>query len=316
MTRCIVLRDGTPEPADLTPAALPADGLQVNVTLAGINYWEVMQKHGRVPLAEPGVPGTEGVGVVAEAGSDVRGLPPGTRVAWSRVVGSWAEQVTGPAAAFVPVPDGINDATAAGLLFQGGTAHYLATEAWPLGEGEVAVVTAAAGGVGLLLTQLLTARGATVVGVTSSAAKFTAITEAGAAFAVSYDDDLADRVRTVDPRGAAAVYDAVGGPVASDLLAALCTRGALVLYGNTSGSEAEISPADLVRGSYFLTRTAGKDYTRDPTEAAARARRLFDAASKGRLGVRTAGRWKLDDAAAALKAIESRQTAGKLLLEP
>lgn len=316
MTRCIVLRDNALELTELAPPTLAPDAVRVDVTLAGINYWEVMQRHGRVPLAAPGVLGTEGVGTVSEIGADVKGLAPGLRVAWSRVPGSWSEQVTGPSAQFYPVPDGVDDVTAAGLLFQGGTAHYLATEVWPLEAGEVAVVTAAAGGVGLLLTQLLAARGVTVFGVASSAEKFAAVLEAGAAFAVEYGAELGDRVRAVDPRGAAAIYDSVGGPGARDLLAALRVRGALVLYGNASGSEAQVGPGDLVRGSHYVTRTAGRDYSRDTVEAASRAVRLFAGARTGALRVRSAGQWKLDEATAALDALESRRTVGKLYLQP
>jgi NADPH:quinone reductase len=316
MARGAALRNGQIRTVDLSDRDLGPREVRIKVTLAGVNYWEVLQKRGQVPVIEPGILGSEGVGVVVSAGPDVTDLPVGARVAWSKLPGSYADEVVGAETLFHRVPEEVDDETAAGLLFQGMTAHYLAADAWPLERGDVAVVTAAAGGVGLLLTQLLVSRGVRVIGVVSSPAKESAVTDAGAALALNYGPDLSDRVRAAAPDGVAAIYDSVGGDVARELLGALRVRGALVLYGSASGSEAAIGPSDLGTGSFYLTRASGRDYARDPHETSARARALFTLAARGHLQVRVAGIWRLDKAGEALRALESRTTTGKLLIAP
>ncbi|WGX96795.1 alcohol dehydrogenase catalytic domain-containing protein [Nocardioides sp. L-11A] len=307
MPRAAVLTEGRLVVQDL-PTPEPAAGeVRVGVTLAGVNYWEIMQRDGRVPAPERGVPGREGVGVVRELGPGVDGLVVGQRVAWSSVDGSYAEEVTGPAAGFTPVPDGLADETAAGLLFQGMTAHYLATDAWPLGEGDAAVVTAAAGGVGLILTQLLTRRGVRVTGLASTPDKAAVVLAAGAVDVLGYDDPVAER-------SVAAVFDGVGADVPRRLLASLRPRGAMVLYGATSGQESDLGTLDLGQGSFFLTRAAGRDYLGDAVARAARAAELLRAAAAESLTVHIGGRWPLADAERAWEALTSRASRGKLLV--
>lgn len=318
MPRHVVLDDQfTPSVAESADLPTPGPGeVRVRVTRAGVNFWEVMQRRGRAPAPATGVPGTEGAGVVDAVGDDVTGLAVGTRVAWSKVPGSYAEYVVAPVEAFTTVPDEVDDDTAASVLFQGATAAYLAEETWPVGTGDPVVVTAASGGVGLLLTQLLVARGARVVGVVSSLGKADAAREAGAEEVLTYGDDLADNVRAIHPDGVAAVFDAVGGGVAEPLLASLRPRGAMVLYGSASGQEASISAADLSRGSLFLTRTAGRDYVPTHVEASRFARILLDLVAAGELRATVDSVLPLEDAAKAWDALESRINVGKVLLAP
>jgi NADPH2:quinone reductase len=297
------------------PVPLTDGQVRVRVVRAGINFWEAMQRRGRVPLPDHRRPGSEGSGVVEEVGAGVT-LVPGQRVAWSRVPGSWTDSLVAPAAALVAVPDGVDDEAAAALLFQGMTAHYLAHETWPLEAGETAVVTAAAGGVGQLLTQLLVAAGATVIGVVSSAAKVTAARAAGAGDVLLYGSELADHVRERTPGGVAAVYDAVGAGVAEALLPTLRPRGAMVLYGSASGKDAAISAADLGAGSYYLTRTAGRDYLGDEDRVRSRAKRLLDLVAAGSLRPAVGATYPLEEAGRALDDLESRASTGKLLLRP
>lgn len=316
MARAAVLDPTTSrtEVVDLPEPELADHDVRIEVAAAGVNFWEIMQRHGRVPIGQPAVPGSEGAGVVVEVGAAVSHHRVGDRVAWSKVPGSYTERLVAPAASFFPVADSLDDETAAGLLFQGVTAHYLSTDTWPLGEGDLAVVTAASGGVGLLLTQMLVNRGASVVGLVSSETKTAAALEAGAQTVVTYGERPAERLREAGVGDVAAVFDSVGGSVARSLLGTLRPRGAMVLYGAASGEEAGISSADLGAGSYFVTRTAGRDYSRTPEEVAARAESVLADAAAGRLRVRVGGTWPLTETDIAWDALESRETTGKLLL--
>ncbi|WP_162463551.1 MULTISPECIES: zinc-binding dehydrogenase [unclassified Mycolicibacterium] len=290
--------------------------MRVRVIRAGVNFWEIMQRRGRVPVPDHRVPGSEGVGVVEAPAGGAGGLVPGQRVAWSKVPGSYADVVVAPASAFVPVPDAVSDAVAAALLFQGATAHYLCHDAWQVNEGDTAVVTAAAGGVGVLLTQLLVARGARVIGVVSTPEKAHVGFRAGATHMVTYSDSMAEEIRANAPGGVAVVYDSVGSGVAEPLLGVLRARGAMVLYGAASGREADIRAGNLGGGSLFLTRTAGRDYFGDAQQAARRSSLLLDLAAQGVLNPVIGGEFPLTDVASVWDALESRSTVGKLLLVP
>lgn len=297
-------------------AAPTGDQVRVRISLAGVNFWEVMQRRGKVPIPPDRVPGSEGVGVVVSVGPDVAGLVPGQRVAWSRASGSFSSELTVPAASLVAVPEGVSDEAAAALLFQGLTAQYLAHETWPLTSGDIAVVTAAAGGVGQLLTQLLVASGAQVIGVASSEAKLAAAHAAGAWQALTYGDALPQQVRDLAPDGVSAVYDAVGAGVAELLLATLRPRGAMVLYGSASGQDAEISAGALGAGSFYLTRTAGRDYLGDADRIRAKSAELLSLVANGYLTPSVGAVYPLTSAGEALDELESRKTVGKILLRP
>lgn len=290
--------------------------VRVRVARAGVNFWEVMQRRGRVPVNASRALGTEGAGVVQEVGLGVTDFSPGQRVAWSRVPGSFAESVVAPAEALVRVPDDVGVDVAGALLFQGQTALYLCHHAWPLEFGETAVVTAAAGGVGQLLSQMLSARGVRVIGVVSSEVKADTARAAGASDVLLYGEDMASKVRALVPNGVSAVYDAVGAGVAEPLLATLRARGAMVLYGSASGRDADISARNLGAGSFYLTRTAGRDYLGTEEQMRTTSDQLFELVVKGTVRPTISATYPLAEVGRALDDLENRRTVGKVLLRP
>lgn len=283
----------------------------VQVTYAGVNFWDVMQRRGDVPLPPDGVPGVEGVGIVAAVGPDAS-LAVGERVAWSKVPSSYASYVLADAASLVPVPEAVSDEQAAAVLMQGVTAQYLATSTTGLGAGEAAVVTAAAGGVGRLLIALLKARGVEVLGVVGSPAKVPASI---ADVTIVDGPDAAERVRDWRAQGVQAVFDATGGAV-TRFLGMLAPRGILVLYGAAGGPIGDIPAGALAAGSFYVTRTAGRDYASAPGEWRGRADAVLAAAASGALTADVTRIAPLDDAAQVQGALEGRATTGKLLLRP
>lgn len=321
MRAVVVSEHGGPEVLRITdvPAPEPGPGeLLVDVAAAGVNFADIYAREGRYPYAGhlPFVLGQEGAGTVTGTGPGAD-FAIGDRVAWTGVQGSYAEQVVLPAAAAVPVPDGLDLETAAAVLLQGMTAHYLCHSTYPVSPGDTVVVHAAAGGVGLLLTQLIKMRGGTVVATTSSPAKAALAQQAGADFVAGYADfgDVLDRV--TEGGGAAAVYDGVGESTFEASLAALGRRGYLVLYGAASGP---VTPFDLQRlnpaGSLFVTRPTLAHYVASREELLWRAGDLFRWIAEGRLSVRVGGRYPLDQAAQAQADLAARRTTGKLLLLP
>ncbi len=262
--------------------------------------------------------GLEGAGTVEAVGDGVD-LEVGDRVAWSSVPGSYAEEVLAPAAMLVRIPDGVATDVAAASMLQGMTAHYLVHGTRETRPGDVALVHAAAGGVGLLLTQLLKAAGATVLATCSTAAKAELARGAGADHVIRYDEeDFAARARELtEGRGADVVYDAVGQSTFEGSLASLRPRGLLVLYGQASG---KVPPLDLQqlndRGSLFVTRPSLLHYTSSREELELRAGAVLDAVAAGALDVRIGARFGLGEAAEAHRALEGRRTTGKVLLIP
>lgn len=293
-------------------APLGAGEIRVATRFAGVNFWDVMQRRGVVPLPADGVPGVEGMGVVEEIGEGVDPSLLGTRVAWSRVPSSYATSVQASADSFIEVPDEVSDETAAAVLMQGVTAQYLAESTTDLAEGQIALVTAAAGGVGSLLTQFLRARGVEVIGVVGSAAKIEAARTAGAVPVVD-GPELADEVRRLAPDGVHAVFDATGSKV-DDLIGLLARRGICVLYGNASGTLGTIDPGRLADSSRYLTRTAGRDYAVTPEEWRERAEDVLTRAAAGTLAPIAVDVMPLASASQAHQLLEARETVGKLLL--
>jgi NADPH:quinone reductase len=307
------------QPADMPPPQPGPGQLLVDLAAAGVNFMDIYQREGRPPYASnlPYVPGAEGAGTVVAAGPDVTGFAVGDRVAWTGAPGSYAEQVLVPAAAAVSVPSGMDLAAAAAVMLQGMTAHYLCHSTYPVAHGDPVVVHAAAGGVGLLLTQMVVMRGGTVIATTSTTAKAELAQQAGAQYVVGYDE-LGDVVqRVTSGRGAAVVYDGVGQATFEASLAALRQRGYLVLYGASSGP---VPPFDLQRlnpaGSLFVTRPTLAHYTASREEVLWRAGDVFRWISEGRLSVRVGGRYPLDQATQAHQDLSARRTTGKLLLVP
>ena len=296
----------------------PAAGLVlVGLQAAGVNMIDVQQRSGGYSVTLPFTPGTEGAGEVIEVGDDVHGLSPGDRVAYAGVPGAYAELALVPADRLVPVPPSVTTELAAAVLLQGMTANYLVNSVLPLEEGEVVVVQAAAGGVGLLLTQMATARGIQVIGTTSTKEKAALVRSAGAVDVVIRGrDDLAAAVaERTDGKGARAVFDSVGRDTFDGSLASLARRGCLVLFGQSSGP---VPPLDLSRlqkaGSVFVTRPGLVDYVATREELLERADAVMTMVANGDLDVRIHARFPLTRAEEAHRELQTGTTAGKLLL--
>jgi NADPH2:quinone reductase len=303
------------EPVDLPRPRPGPRQLLVDVAFAGVNYRDVYEREGSYGGTPPLVVGAEGAGTVAEVGTDVSEFSPGDRVAWAAAPGSYAEQALVDAERAVPVPDEVGLELAAASLLQGMTAQYLCSSTYPVGEGETVLVHAAAGGVGLLLTQLVRERGGHVIGTTSTPEKEALARAAGADEVLGYDG-FAEHARELTAgEGVAAVYDGVGKATFDDSLAALRPRGMLVLYGAASGQPAALELQRLMSGgSLYVTRPSLVHYTRTREELLGRARDVFDRIAAGSLDVRIGGRYQLDDARRAHDDLTARRTTGKLLL--
>ncbi|HET9118051.1 MAG TPA: quinone oxidoreductase [Pseudonocardiaceae bacterium] len=303
------------------PDPKPGPGhLLVDVAAAGINYIDTYQRSGAYPVPLPFIPGSEGAGTVSAIGPGVADFAVGDRVAWATSPGSYAEQTIVPADQVVPVPDGVSMDIAAGAPLQGMTAHYLTVSVHTVRPGETVLVHAAAGGMGLLLTQLATARGGRVIGTVSTAEKERLAREAGAAEVIRYTeiDDLAGEVRRLtEGDGVAAVYDGVGASTFDASLASLHRRGMLALFGAASGPVPPVDPQRLnAAGSVFLTRPKLADYIATRDELTWRAGEVFDAILNGSLRITIGGRYPLAEASRAHQNLQARRTTGKLLLLP
>ena len=304
-------KHGGPEVLELVELQAPQPGqeqLLVDVAAIGVNYRDVYERKGAYGGELPAVIGAEGAGQVVGTGE---------RVAWVDAPGSYAEQVVVDGERAVPVPDGVGDELAAAALLQGITAHYLCTSTHAVEADENVLIHAAAGGVGLLLTQMVAMRGARVIATTSTAEKAQLAREAGAAEVIEYDG-FAERVRELtDGAGADVVYDGVGAATFDESLASLRPRGDMVLFGAASG---RVPPFDPMRleggGSLYLTRPSIRHYTATREELFDRARDVFTWIAEGTLEVRIGARYPLDEARRAHEDLEARRTSGKLLLVP
>jgi NADPH2:quinone reductase len=320
----LIEQRGGPEVLSLVEQPAPQAGpgqIVAEVAAAGVNYMDIYQREGvgGYRPALPFVTGGEGAGTVIAVGPDVTGLAAGDRVAWVGPA-SYAEQVALPADRVVPVPDGISTELAAASILQGMTAHYLATSTYPVRAGDVTVVHAAAGGVGLLLTQMIKRRGGIVVATASGGPdgeKHALAREAGGDRVAGYDQFRAVVAEVTGGTGAHVVYDGVGQATFDDSLASLRRRGMLVVYGAASG---QVPPFDIQRlnsgGSLFATRPTLAHYIADPQELRWRAGEVFDWIAAGQLDVRIGGRYPLADAGQAQRDLAARKTTGKLLLIP
>lgn len=323
MMQAIVVRAyGGPEELVLTEVPVPEPGPgQVRVELAatGVNYIDVYTRNGYYPWPLPRTPGSEGVGVVTAVGPEVSSVQVGDRVASTDLEGSYAQQSLAPADRVVPVPAGVADEIAAAALLQGLTAHYLLRDSYPVQPGDTVLVHAAAGGMGLLLTQLATRFGATVIGTVSTEDKERLARAAGAAEVIRYGDgvDVAAEVkRLTGGTGVAAVYDGVGKDTFDASLASLRVRGTMVLFGAASGAVPPFDPQRLQHGgSLMLTRPTLTHFTADPAELHRRTGDLFGWIADG-LDIRIHDRYPLAEAARAHTDLEARRTTGKLLLIP
>jgi NADPH2:quinone reductase len=300
------------------PTPKPGQAL-VRIEAAGVNFIDTYQRSGAYKVPLPFVLGQEGAGTIAAVGSDAGHLKVGDKVAWTGVLGSYAEQIAVPADRLVQLPRGVSTKQGAATMLQGMTAHYLAYTTYPLKPGDTALVHAGAGGVGLLLTQIAKLRGARVITTVSTDEKARLSTEAGADHVVPYTSvDFEDAVkRLTGGKGVNVVYDSVGQSTFAKSLNCLSPRGMLVLFGQSSGAVAPFDPQVLSqKGSLFLTRPTLVNYIASRAELEERANDLFGWIAAGKVKLRTEFEFALRDAAAAHRALEGRKTTGKVLLIP
>lgn len=318
---------GGPEVLEYVEQPDPAPGageLLVRVAAAGVNFIDTYRRAGVYAMDYPHVVGVEGAGTVEALGDGVEGFAVGDEVAWNEAPGSYAELAVVPAANAVRVPAGLDLVTAAALPLQGMTAHYLVASTFEVGPGHDVLLTAGAGGVGLLATQLAVARGGRVITTVSSPEKAALSSAAGAAHTVDYAamDDLATELPAVvrdltDGRGVHVVYDGVGRATFDASLASLRPRGTLVLFGGASGQVPPFDPQRLNSGgSLYLTRPTLAHYTLTRSELEWRASEVLGAAASGDLDVRVGATFPLAEAGEAHRALEGRSTTGKVLLVP
>ncbi|MEV6925736.1 quinone oxidoreductase [Dactylosporangium sp. NPDC051485] len=297
------------------PSPGPGQAL-VLVGASGVNFIDVYQRTGTYQVPLPGVLGSEGAGTVLELGAGVQGLSPGDRVAWTGPAGSHAEQALVPADRLVPVPQDITTEQAAAVMLQGLTAHYLTHDSFAVRPGATVLVHAAAGGMGQLLTRIVTHLGGRVVATASTPRKRETAEANGAVRAVDYAGAL-DAVRDVTGgAGVDAVYDGVGADTFDASLRALRPRGTLVLFGAASGKVPPFDPLRLMAGSYFLTRPTLAHFIATRQELQERAETLFRWVADGVVDATITGRYPLEAAAEAYEALESRRSTGKLLIVP
>jgi NADPH2:quinone reductase len=300
------------------PGPKPGEAL-VKVEAAGVNFIDVYNRTGVYQSQLPLILGQEGAGIVSDVGEGVTRVKAGDRVAWSSVLGSYAELIAVPADRLVTLPRGISARQGAAAMLQGMTAQYLACTTFPLKSGDTCLIHAGAGGVGLLLTQIARIRGARVITTVSTEDKAALSRQAGAAEVVLYSQqDFETEVKRItEGRGVDVVYDSVGKTTFEKSLNCLRPRGMLVLFGQSSGPAAPLDPLVLSRkGSLFLTRPTLIHYTATREELEQRAQDVFAWIVAGSLQLRTEFEFPLKDAAEAHRALEGRRTTGKILLIP
>ncbi len=320
MKAVLVERFGGPEVLETSevPVSTPgAEELLVSVEASGLNYIDTYHRSGAYPMRLPFTPGVEGAGTVTAIGDGVKAFKLGDRVGWVYVPGSYAESHVIPVDRAVLLPDGIDTATAAALLLQGITAHYLATDTFPLSSGDRCVIHA--GGVGLLLTQIAKKMGVTVFATVGTKEKAVLAREAGADYVIEYTREDFQTVieEIIGAKEIDVVYDGVGAATFEKGLDLLRPRGMMVTFGNASGPPPEISPLTLSqKGSLFLTRPTLLHYISTPDELVRRVTQLFAWVRHGSLQVRIGAEFSLDQAADAHRALEGRSTTGKVLIRP
>lgn len=292
---------------------------RVKIEAIGVNFIDIYQRTGLYPLKTPFTLGMEGAGVVDAIGENVTEVEKGERVAYAMILGSYAEYALVPAAKLVPLPADLDSQSAAALMLQGMTAHYLTHSSYALKDGETALVHAAAGGTGLLLVQIAKMRGARVIGTVSTDAKAQLAKAAGADEVILYtqSDFLTEVKKLTGGKGVHVVYDSVGATTFEKSLDCLRPRGYLVLFGQSSGPVPPLDPGKLAaKGSLFLTRPTLAHYTLDRAELLQRAGDLFGWSASGKLKLRIDKVCSLSQAAEAQRLLESRKTTGKIVLVP
>lgn len=297
------------------PTPEPHQALVV-VTVSGVNYLDVAQRSGGTPLTAPFAAGVEGVGRVVEVGGEMSGFSVGQRVGWlTGGQGSFSDFTAVDASKLVAIPDAVGDEVAVAALMQGITAHYLTTDTYRVGEGDVVLIHAAAGGVGQMVTQMAKSKGATVIGTTSTEEKAQIARENGADHVFGYDD-VAQAVKDVTGgEGASVVYDGVGAATFDESLKALRIRGTLAVIGAASGPVPSLDVNALnAGGSLYLTRPTVVHHVRTPEELAKRAEDVFGWIASGDLRVSIGATYAISDVTTAFSALEERKTTGKIVL--
>jgi NADPH:quinone reductase len=313
---------GGPEAMELMELPTPqakANEAVVKLAASGVNFVDVYYREGRYKAPLPFVPGQEGAGVVSAIGADVKSVKVGDRVAWSGMLGSYAEYEPVPADRLVPIPQGVSDQQAAAAMLQGMTAQYLSHSTYTLKKGETTLVHAAAGGVGLLLVQMAHNIGARVIGTVSTEEKAKLAREAGADEVILYTqaDFEAETKRLTGGYGVDVVYDSVGKTTFEKGLNVLRPRGMMVLFGGSSGAVPPFDPIVLLqKGSIYLTRPTLVNYIATREELVARSSAVFAMITAGKLKLRIDHTYPLAEAQRAHRELEARETTGKLLLIP
>jgi len=304
---------------DLPVPKPKANEAVVKIAAIGVNFIDVYFREGRYPSALPFVDGQEAAGTVTEVGSDVKSVKPGDRVAYTGVIGAYAEYAAVPADRLVHVPDKITEQQAAAAMLQGMTAHYLVNSTYPLKKGETALIHAAAGGVGLLLVQMAKSIGARAIGTVGTEEKAKLAREAGAEEVIIYtqQDFEAETKRLTENKGVHAVYDGVGKSTFEKGLNVLRPRGYMVLFGGASGAVPPFDPIALSqKGSLFLTRPSLLHYIATRNELEQRSNDIFNMIIAAKLKLRIGHIYKLEEVQQAHRDLEGRKTTGKILLVP
>ena len=291
----------------------------VKIESAGINFIDTYQRSGLYQIPLPSTLGLEAAGTVVETGANVAGLNIGDRVAYTNVAGAYAEFAAVPADKLVAIPEGISFDQGAAAMLQGCTAHYLCMSTYPVKAGDRCLIHAAAGGVGLLLIQMVKMLGGFVIGTVSTEAKAELARDAGADEVILYteQDFHSEVMRMTDGAGVNVAYDSVGDATFAKSIDCLARFGHMVLYGNASGPVTEFNPATLgPKGSLFLTRPTLFDYLASREDLEWRSGEVFTWIKDGTLKLRAEHFYPLAEATAAHQALEGRQTTGKVILKP
>jgi NADPH2:quinone reductase len=311
---------GGPEVLTLAEVPRPEPGpgqVLVEIAAVGVNFVDVYHRTGLYPMPLPLIPGGEAAGRVVAVGPGADQALVGQRVVSTDLSGAYAQYALAPAERVVPVPETLSDELAAAVFLQGLTAHYLTRDSYRVQPGDTVLVHAAAGGVGLLLTQLASRMGARVIGTVSTPEKEKLARDAGAAHVIGYDSVPDEVRRLTDGQGVPAVYDGVGQATFEGSLASLRPRGIMVLYGQSSGP---VPPFDLGRlsrlGSLSITRPTLAHFIATRDELAGRTGDVLGWVADGTLSVHIGGRYPLAEAARAHEDLQARRTIGKLLLVP
>jgi NADPH2:quinone reductase len=317
-----VKQTGGPEVMELVdlpvPRPRPNEAL-VKIQAAGVNFIDVYNREGRYKVPLPFVLGQEAAGAVSAVGTEVKGLAAGDRVAYTSVLGGYAEYAVVPADRLVKIPEGVGEREAAAAMLQGMTAHYLSHDTYPLKKGETALIHAAAGGVGLLLVQMAHNLGARIIATVSTEEKANLARAAGADEIILYtqSDFEAETKRLTASQGVNVIYDSVGKTTFDKGLNLLRPRGMMVLYGGSSGPVAPFDPLVLTqKGSIFLTRPSLGHYIITTEELQRRAGAVFGMIREGKLKLRIEHLYPLAQVQQAHRDLEGRKTTGKLLLLP